>query len=110
MTVQNMSERPESGLLVLVRYKLKEGSIGDFLEELYCGGIIEASQAEDGCLRYQLARPLDDDDALVLTELWRDADAQQAHGLTAHYAALGELKAKYVTAVEIEKFDIVPRV
>ncbi len=48
--------------------------------------MVRKSRAEDGCLDYAFARDLADPDTLVLFERWRDREALEAHGKSAHMA------------------------
>lgn len=87
-----------------VTYKLKEGALDDFLEELYTIGVARQSRKEDGCLGYEYYTSIDDPEKLFLVEHWRDEAAQQAHLQSAHIKALGEVKGNYVEDTIIEKF------
>jgi quinol monooxygenase YgiN len=44
-------------------------------------------------------------DELLLTEVWRDAEAIEVHKNSVHFAKLGELKAEYVENTEFMKFS-----
>jgi quinol monooxygenase YgiN len=46
--------------------------------------MVSASRAEDGCLDYTFAQDLTDPDTLIIYERWRDAQALEAHGKSAH--------------------------
>ena len=45
------------------------------------------------------------EDELLLTEVWRDAEAIEVHKNSDHFAKLGELKAEYVENTEFMKFS-----
>jgi len=45
------------------------------------------------------------EDKLLLTEVWRDAEAIEVHKNSEHFAKLGELKAEYVENTEFMKFS-----
>jgi quinol monooxygenase YgiN len=40
---------------------------------------VSATRAEPGCLEFLLHESLDDDHVLIITEIWADQDALQAH-------------------------------
>ena len=46
--------------------------------------MIEASRAEDGCLRYGFAEDVLDPGLIHVSELWRDFAALEKHGASAH--------------------------
>lgn len=56
-----------------------------------------------GCLRYEYSFGVVEDE-LLLTEVWRDAEAIEVHKNSVHFAKLGELKAEYVENTEFMKF------
>nr|WP_247712107.1 putative quinol monooxygenase [Qipengyuania qiaonensis] len=55
--------------------------------------MMQASRAEDGCIDYIFARDLADPNTLVVLERWRDRDALEAHGNSAHMAEFRKLMA-----------------
>ncbi|MDG5748741.1 putative quinol monooxygenase [Qipengyuania sp. XHP0207] len=55
--------------------------------------MVRASRAEDGCLDYAFATDLADPDTLVLFERWRDREALEAHGKSAHMAEFQQIMA-----------------
>ena len=55
--------------------------------------MVRQSRAEDGCLDYAFATDLADPDTLVLFERWRDKDALDAHGKSAHMAEFQQVMA-----------------
>ncbi|KUH38124.1 MULTISPECIES: putative quinol monooxygenase [Streptomyces] len=50
--------------------------------------VVERTRAEDGCLRYELLRDLDDDHHIILIEEWRDQAALDAHLASEHLITL----------------------
>ncbi len=91
------------GLLVLVRYRIRDGWRSEFIKELEKAGIASASRAEAGNLLYELSLPEDSDNDVCLTEVWTDEEAQTLHGKTPHYKELSLLKEKFVLDTAIEK-------
>lgn len=85
-----------------VLYTVKPGTRDAFLAEVKRLGIAEASRCEVGCYRYDWYLPAGGQDEIYLQELWTGAFAQAAHRQTPQYAALRQLKQRYVTGVQIE--------
>ena len=55
--------------------------------------MVRASRAEDGCIDYSFASDLADPDTLVLFERWRDQQALDAHGKSAHMEQFRQVMA-----------------
>ena len=96
----------QAQLLVLVRYRIKDGKREEFLARFLEEGILTSSQNEKGNLKYECSLPVDSERDLCLTELWENEQAQKEHGKTAHYAKLTALKQEYVEDVSIQKYFI----
>ena len=64
--------------------------------------MVRASRAEDGCIDYSFASDLADPDTLVLFERWRDQQALDAHGKSAHMEQFRQVMA----ATPPEKRDL----
>lgn len=96
----------QSQLVILVRYRIKEGKREEFLARFLEEKILVSSQNEKGNLKYECSLPIDSGCDLCLTELWENEQAQLAHGQTAHYAKLTALKQEYVEDVSIQKYFI----
>ena len=75
-----------------------------FYKEAGDAGIIAASRAEAGNLRYDYYYPIGTDAEIFLLEQWKDAEALKLHGEAEHYAALQKIKANYVTNVKLIKY------
>lgn len=87
-----------------MRYKCKQGYRGRYYEAIRNNHIDELSRSEKGCIRYEYSFGVVEDE-LILTEVWRDAQAIEVHKNSDHFAKLGELKAEYVENTEIMKFS-----
>ena len=90
--------------IVLVKYKCKPGLRGSYFTAIKDNKIDELSRAEEGCIRYEYSFGIDNDE-LILTEIWRDAQAIEVHKSSEHFARLGGLKAEYVENTEFMKFS-----
>ncbi len=92
-------------IVLNVTYKCKRDMRDEFLEMITTEGIDVASRAEDGNLKYDYYRSVDDCDELLLLEKWKDADALAEHSKQKHFTRLGELKSEYVEETVIEKYE-----
>lgn len=85
-----------------VTYTLPDQAARDgYMREVLASGVIEKSRAEEGCHRYAYYYPVDSDNTLFLWEQWESREHQAAHCGTEHFAALGEIKAKYGAETQI---------
>ena len=91
---------------VEVKYILKPDRRDNFYNAIVSAGIDLAAKNEEGNLRYDFEIPENEKDILYLHELWENAEVLAAHAEMPHYAALGELKAKYVIDTIIEKENV----
>ena len=90
--------------VLLVIYKCNQGCRDRYYEAIRDNRIDELSRSEEGCVRYEYSFGVADDE-LILTEVWRDAEAIEVHKNSEHFAKLGVLKAEYVENTEFMKFS-----
>jgi autoinducer 2-degrading protein len=79
-------------LVVHIQVRVRSGRVEDFLAATRVNA--RASLGEPGVLRFDVLQDQDDPAHVVLTEVYRDADASAAHKLTPHYAAWRDLVAE----------------
>ncbi len=85
-------------------YKGFGGSAYAFAEEMEASGIAAAIRAEQGNLRYQYFRPLDDPDTVLLIDSWKDQAAIDAHHASPMMAQLSALREKYDLHMRMERY------
>lgn len=90
--------------ILLVKYKCKPGCRDAYLDAIRNAGIDELSKSEEGNIRYEYSFGLEED-VLILTEVWKDAEAIEIHKNSEHFGKLGELKAEFVDYTEIIKYS-----
>lgn len=90
--------------LLHVTYTVRPGQKENFVAAVAAAGIDAASRAEAGNGQYDYFYAADKADTVLLVELWDSVAAQQAHTQTAHFQALGAIKAQYVLETAIEKY------
>jgi quinol monooxygenase YgiN len=91
---------------VEVKYILKSGQRYNFCSAIFVQKIDDSARRESGNLKYDFDIPEDEPDILYLHELWENQQALEAHAKMPHYAALAELKAKYVEETIIDKTEV----
>ena len=91
---------------VEVHYFVKAGMRQAFYDAIMQSGIAAASRAEAGNEKYDYYFDPENENELLLLEIWRDAEAVRLHGETPHFKALAALKAEYVTETVIRRFRL----
>ena len=85
-----------------VTYTLKDKETRDaFYNEVKNSGVVEASRAEEGCIRYDYFYYADTDNQILLWEQWESREAQAEHMTLPHFAVLTGIKNKYGVEAEI---------
>lgn len=91
-------------LTMIVYYRCKDEQRDAFMSVLKKENIAEKSRVEPGNMQYDYFLPVDDANTVLLLEKWESVDAQKIHTETDNFKKLGEIKAKYVASVDIEKY------
>ena len=85
-----------------VTYTLKDKETRDaFYSEVKASGVVEASRAEEGCIRYDYFYCADTDNQIFLWEQWESREAQAEHMTLPHFSTLTAIKEKYEVAADI---------
>ena len=79
-----------------VLYRFRPGTRAAFEEAVRAIDLLRCSRADEGNLSYEYFRPVEDENALLCVERWRDRQAFEAHLKTAHVILLQETKRTYV--------------
>ena len=93
---------------VEVHYFVKDGKRDEFYRAIMETGIAAASRAEEGNEKYDYYLSPENENELLLIELWSSAEAVTEHSQTPHFKALGELKKAYVVDTAIMRYDAAP--
>ena len=92
-------------IILHVTYFCKEGMAQDFVNAVKDSGVQALVRAEDGCLQYDYHLSLEQDNAVVLLEKWRDAAALQVHMDQPRMAEIRALKDKLGLTTRIERYE-----
>ena len=87
-------------LMLLVTYTARPGQREAFLNEVAAAGLQSKIQQEDGCLRYDYFRSVQDADQLLLVEIWASEDQQKQHS---NMAQLTQIKNRYIAATKLDR-------
>ncbi len=92
--------------LVEVHYYIKDGKRAEFYNEIIRRGIADSARAEEGNEKYEYYFSPDNENELLLIEIWNSAEAVKIHMETPHYKELTELKKEYVNDTVFSRFEI----
>ena len=91
-------------ITVNLYYRGENGNARRFAEEMEASGIAGAIRAEEGNLRYEYFQPLNDPEAVLLIDSWRDQAAIDAHHESPMMRELAALREKYDLHMTAERF------
>ena len=91
---------------VEVHYYVKDGKRDEFYKAIMENGIAAASRAEEGNEKYDYYLSPENENELLLIELWASAEAVWDHSQTSHFKELSELKKAYVIDTSIMRYDV----
>ena len=94
----------EPPITVLLFYRGKGDCARQFAAEMEATGIADAIRAEDGNLRYRYFQPLDDPEAVLLIDSWRDQEALDEHHASPMMTEIARLREKYDLHMTVERF------
>ena len=90
-------------ITIVAKARMKPGAKGRFLE--LARELVPASQAEAGCVCYNLYEDLSDPDVLSFIETWKDQAALDAHDGSPHFAAIvPQFPDLFDGAMEVTKY------
>lgn len=91
-------------ITVNITYTGAPGAARAFAEEMLRRGVVDAIRAEEGNLRYEYFFPMEDADALLLIDRWRDQAALDAHHASPMMTEIAALREKYDLHMQVERF------
>ncbi|WP_298465277.1 putative quinol monooxygenase [uncultured Erythrobacter sp.] len=91
-------------LIVLAKAKVGDGAIESAREAI--ATMVEASNAEEGCIDYAFTQDILDSSTMHIVEKWVDDAALVAHFQTPHMAAFQQALASLdVSVTEVSKYQ-----
>lgn len=93
------------GIVLHVTYHCYPGQAQAFVRALKESGLQNAVKGEDGCLQYDYHLSCEEENAVVLLERWRDAQALSVHGETDTMARIKAVKERFVERTDVLKFE-----
>ena len=94
--------------LVEVHYFTKNGKRDEFYKEIIKRGIADSARAEAGNEKYEYYFSPDNDNEIILLEVWSSLESVQLHMETPHFRELTELKKAYIEETVFNRYEILP--
>lgn len=91
-------------IAVHLYYRGENGSARRFAGEMERSGLADAIRAEEGNLQYRYFLPLDDEETVLLIDVWRDQAAIDAHHASPMMEKLARLREKYDLHMTAERY------
>lgn len=92
-------------IYINIYYTGKDGNARKFAEEMMSSGIVDAIRAENGNIRYEYFFPMNDDETLLLIDVWENQKALDIHHETPMMSRIVELREKYSLTMKVERFS-----
>lgn len=89
---------------VNIYYTGKNGSAKEFAREMTESGLVNKIRAEEGNERYEYFFPLDDPEAVLLIDRWRDQQALDDHHKSEMMEEIAALRKKYALRMRVERY------
>ncbi len=90
---------------LVVKLGIKPGHMQTFLEIALAHGATSLAR-EPGCERFDVLRPLEGDDTVLLYEVYRDEAALQSHWDSEHMAAYRERTRELVVTRDVQRCEL----
>ncbi|MDO4532832.1 MAG: putative quinol monooxygenase [Coriobacteriia bacterium] len=91
-------------ITVNILYHGRNGAAQAFAREMIDSGTVAAIRAEDGNEAYEYYTPLDDPEAILLIDRWRNQAAIDAHHASPMMKTIAELRDAHDLHMEVRRF------
>lgn len=91
-------------ITVNIYYSGENRNAVKFAEEMVSSGLVEAIRNEEGNLRYDYFLPMDDADAVLLIDSWKDQRALDVHHGLPLMEKIAALREKYDLHMRVERY------
>lgn len=102
---ENKTEVEENmSLVVNIYYNGQNGNAREFAEEMVSSGIVDKIRAEEGNERYEYFFPMDDEETVMLIDIWKDQESLDKHHASPMMNEIMKLREKYDLHMKVERF------
>lgn len=101
----NNKQAKSMAITVNLRYTGTDGNAWKFAEEMISSGTVDAIRAEEGNLRYEYYKSLDDPETILLIDSWSNQEALDIHHASPMMATIAALREKYDLHMTVERYN-----
>ena len=91
-------------ITINIYYSGKENAAEKFAEEMENSGLADRIRAQEGNMRYEYFKPLDDENTILLIDSWKDQKAIDEHHKSEMMQEIIKLREKYDLHMKVERF------
>jgi len=91
-------------ITVTILYKGKQENALKFAKEMMESGTVEKIRKEEGNLRYEYFCSLEDPQAVLLIDSWKDQEAIDRHHASEMMQTIGKLREKYDLHMDVKRY------
>ena len=92
-------------VIAVVKYLIKEGKRKELLEEIRSKKMEQRFAAQPGNICFRYGVPVNEENALYLTDVWETKEAFEAHRSCDVMPDWSAIKEKYMTGSELLQYD-----
>ncbi len=91
-------------ITINIYYSGINGNARKFAEEMLSSGVVDKIRAEEGNLKYEYFFSMNDNEALLLIDSWKNQDALDNHHASPMMQKIIELREKYNLTMRVERY------
>jgi quinol monooxygenase YgiN len=92
-------------LVVIATIQAKKGTAAELKAAFL--KLVKHSQAEEGCIKYDLHQSIDDEDSFVFFEIWTGEDALHKHATSDFMVAHQKISRELIATSSLKKYHLV---
>ncbi|MCT4564129.1 MAG: antibiotic biosynthesis monooxygenase [Maledivibacter sp.] len=89
---------------IVAKNKIKEGKREEFINA--AKELIKKSQAEEGCISYELYEDIGDSHTLTFIESWKDKESIDKHNSSAHFTAIVPILGQFIEEKDVRLYSL----
>lgn len=90
-------------VMIHIYYSGRNGNAKKFAEEMTASGIVRAIRSEAGNMRYEYFFPMEDEETVLLIDVWKNQDSIDAHHASPMMQKIADLREKYDLHMRVER-------
>ncbi len=91
-------------ITVNVYYTGENGNARRFAQEMTENGVVDAIRAKEGNLKYAYYIPMEEEETVLLIDMWRDQEALDEHHASPIMQTILQLRQKYDLHMRVERY------